>query len=131
MGARTGQRRQLAECALGLESGRGRAVERDRCGDAREPRRVGSGDGPPGGGQPWMRRAMAFDPRLKLFVAAGRYDSLNSCADNSWTVSRLDPAVAKNISLGCYAGGHMMYDTKAARVSLRDDIAAFVKVAIR
>jgi hypothetical protein len=78
-----------------------------------------------------MGRAMALDPRLKLFVAAGRYDSLKSCADNSWTVSRLDPAVAKHISLGCYAGGHMMYDTKAARVNLRDDIAAFVKVAIR
>lgn len=92
---------------------------------------VGSGDGPPGGSQPWMRRAMALDPRLKLFVAAGRYDSLNSCADNSWTVSHLDPAIAKNTSLGCYAGGHMMYDTKAARVALRDDVAAFVAAAVR
>ena len=92
---------------------------------------VGSGDGPPGGSQPWMRRAMALNPRLRLFVAAGHYDSLNSCADNSWTVSHLDPAVTKNISLGCYAGGHMMYDTKAARVKLRDDVAAFVKTAVR
>lgn len=92
---------------------------------------AGSGDGPPGGSQPWMRRAMALDARLKLFVAAGRYDSLNSCADNSWTVNQLDPALVKNISLGCYAGGHMMYDTKSARISLRDDIAAFVKNAAR
>jgi carboxypeptidase C (cathepsin A) len=90
---------------------------------------AGSGDGPPGGSQPWMRRAMALDPRLKLFVAAGKYDSLNSCADLDWSVGHLEAALAKNVSLGCYPGGHMMYDTKAARVSLRDDIAAFVKSA--
>ena len=92
---------------------------------------VGSGDGPPGGSQPWMRRAMALDPRLKLFVAAGKYDSLNSCADLEWTVAHLEPAITTNVSLGCYAGGHMMYDTKAARLSLRNDIAAFVKSATR
>jgi carboxypeptidase C (cathepsin A) len=92
---------------------------------------AGSGDGPPGGSQPWMRRAMTLDPRLKLFVAAGRYDSLNSCADLEWSVSHLEASIAKNVSLGCYAGGHMMYDTKAARFSLRDDIAAFVKSAMR
>ena len=92
---------------------------------------VGSGDGPPGGSLPWMRRAMALDPRLKLFVAAGKYDSLNSCADLEWTVAHLEPAITTNVSLGCYAGGHMMYDTKAARLSLRNDIAAFVKSATR
>jgi carboxypeptidase C (cathepsin A) len=87
---------------------------------------VGSGDGPPGGSQPWMRRAMALNSQLRLFVAAGQYDSLNSCADNSWTVAHLDPAVTKRVTLGCYAGGHMMYDTKAARVKLNEDVAAFV-----
>jgi carboxypeptidase C (cathepsin A) len=92
---------------------------------------VGSGDGPPGGSQPWTLRAMAIDPRLKVFVAAGQYDSLNSCADNAWTVGHLDPVLAKNISLGCYPGGHMMYDTRAARLRLRDDAAAFVTNTVR
>jgi carboxypeptidase C (cathepsin A) len=78
-----------------------------------------------------MKRAMALDPRLKLFVAAGRYDSLNSCADNGWAVRHLDPSITKNVTLGCYAGGHMMYDTKAARISLRNDAAAFVKSSSR
>jgi hypothetical protein len=64
-------------------------------------------------------------------VAAGQYDSLNSCADNTWSVSHLDPRVAKNVSLGCSPAGHMMYDTRAARLSLREDVAAFVKSAIR
>jgi hypothetical protein len=88
---------------------------------------VGSGDGPPGGSQPWMRRAMALDPQLRLLIAVGKYDSLNSCADVSWSVTHLDPAVTKNISLGCYGGGHMMYDTTSARLRLRDDVDAFVK----
>jgi carboxypeptidase C (cathepsin A) len=92
---------------------------------------VGSGDGPPGGSQPWMRRAMALDPQLKLFVAAGKYDSLNSCPDMQWTIAQLAPAVSKNVTLGCYSGGHMMYDTKSARIQLREDAAAFVKTAGR
>jgi carboxypeptidase C (cathepsin A) len=86
---------------------------------------VGSGDGPPGGSQPWIRRAMALNPRLRLFVAAGQYDSLNSCADNTWTVAHLDAAVTRRVTLGCYAGGHMMYDTKPARAKLKEDVAAF------
>lgn len=87
---------------------------------------VGSGDGPPGGSQPWMRRAMTRDPGLRLFVAAGEYDSLNSCADNAWSVAHLEPRVARNVSLGCYGAGHMMYDTRGPRLRLRDDIARFV-----
>jgi hypothetical protein len=92
---------------------------------------VGSGDGPPGGSQPWMLRAMTQDPRLKLFVAAGEYDSLNSCADNAWSVRHLDPRIAANVSRGCYPAGHMMYDTKAARLSLKNDVAQFVKSAVQ
>jgi hypothetical protein len=90
---------------------------------------VGSGDGPPGGSQPWMRRAMGINPSMKLFVAAGQYDSLNSCADNEYLVTTLDPNVARNVTTGCYGGGHMMYDTKDARFRLRRDIAAFVASA--
>lgn len=92
---------------------------------------AGSGDGPPGGSQPWMLRAMQQNPKLKLFVAAGKYDSLNSHALNAWIVSQLDPALAQNITLGCYSAGHIMYDTRDARLALRDDVEAFVKSAIQ
>ena len=87
---------------------------------------VGSGDGPPGGSQPWMLRAMAADPALRLYVAAGKYDSLNSCADNAWGIAHIDPHIAQRVSLGCYAAGHMMYDTRGPRLQLYHDIAAFV-----
>ena len=88
---------------------------------------VGSGDGPPGGSQPWLRRAMDLDPKITVFVAAGLYDSLNSCADNDYLVSVLEPQFARNFTVGCYGGGHMMYDTKPARFELHRDVAAYVK----
>ena len=87
---------------------------------------VGSGDGPPGGSQPWLRRAMTYNPLLRGLVAAGQYDSLNSCADNDYVVTHVDPQFRANLTARCYPGGHMMYDTRAARAALARDIAAFI-----
>jgi carboxypeptidase C (cathepsin A) len=89
---------------------------------------VGSGDGPPPA-QPWLRRAMTLDPALKVFLVAGMYDSLNSCADNNYLVNHLQPEFRRNITQGCYRGGHMMYDTKEARYNLKRDTAAFLQSA--
>ena len=69
---------------------------------------------------------MILDPTLKVFVAAGEYDSLNSCADNEWLIAHLEPQFARNITPGCYPGGHMMYDTKDARMKLEHDVEAWV-----
>ena len=92
---------------------------------------VGSGDGPPPA-QPWLRRAMQIDPSIKVFMAAGLYDSLNSCADNNYLVVHIQPhEFGQNITTGCYPAGHMMYDTKEARYHLKQDVAAFVKQAAR
>jgi carboxypeptidase C (cathepsin A) len=90
---------------------------------------VGSGDGPPGGSQPWLRRAMLLNPALKVFVAAGLYDSLNSCAGNDHLVATLEPHFRRRFTTGCYRAGHVMYDTKEARLKLQQDIAAFIKNA--
>ena len=90
---------------------------------------VGSGDGPPPA-QPWLRRALEIDPSIKVFVAAGLYDSLNSCADNRYLVAHIQPsAFARNIATGCYRAGHMIYDTKEARYKLKQDVAMFVRHA--
>jgi carboxypeptidase C (cathepsin A) len=94
---------------------------------ARASATVGSGDGPPGGSQPWIRRAIGLDPSLRVFVAAGEYDSLNSCADNEYLIAHIEPQFGRNITSGCYASGHMMYDSKDARFKLKRDIEAFVK----
>lgn len=90
---------------------------------------VGSGDGPPPA-QPWLRRAMTLNPSIKVFLAAGLYDSLNSCADNAYLAAHVQPAgFGRNITSGCYGAGHMMYNTKAARYELKRDAAAFVQNA--
>jgi hypothetical protein len=86
----------------------------------------GSGDGPPGGSQPWLRRAMEHDPALRAFVAAGLYDSLNSCADNAYLVANVAPWGSR-ITAKCYDGGHMMYDIKTVRRQLQRDVAAFIR----
>jgi carboxypeptidase C (cathepsin A) len=92
---------------------------------------VGSGDGPPPA-QPWLRRAMVIDPSLKVFLVAGQYDSLNSCADNRYLVAQIQPAdFGRNITVGCYPGGHMMYDTKEARYQLKQEATAFIRSAAR
>ena len=83
-------------------------------------------DSPPGGSQPWLRRAIAIDPGLKAFVAAGVYDSLNSCAANSYVVGHLESEMSRNILTKCYEGGHMMYETKGVREQLRRDIEKFI-----
>jgi carboxypeptidase C (cathepsin A) len=83
-------------------------------------------DSPPGGSQPWLRRAMAINPSLKAFVAAGRYDSLNSCAANSYVISHLESAISRNITARCYEGGHMMYETAGVREQLKRDIEKFI-----
>jgi hypothetical protein len=96
---------------------------------AAPPARPANLDAPPGGAQPWLRRAMAIDPSLKAFVAAGLYDSLNSCAANAYLVSKLEPPLAANITATCYEGGHMMYDEPDIRRQVTRDIEAFYKRA--
>ena len=88
---------------------------------------AGSGDGPPGGSQPWLRRAMTMDSTLRAFVAAGLYDSLNGCADNAFIIAHIEAPFRASISPGCYGGGHMMYDVAAARRELKRDVAAFIR----
>ena len=83
-------------------------------------------DGPPGGTPPWVQRTFAANHPTRTFVAAGSYDSLNSCPLIAYQVTQLEPALRQRITLGCYAGGHMMYEDRAARSSLRRDLGHFL-----
>ena len=88
-----------------------------------------AGEGPPSPSQPWTLRAMQKAPRLRTWVAAGLYDSLNSCAGNQATVAALPKAIAARFVLRCYAGGHMMYEDPAEAVRFGKEFAAFVAAA--
>jgi carboxypeptidase C (cathepsin A) len=88
-----------------------------------------AGEGPPSPSQPWTLRAMEKAPRLRTWVAAGMYDSLNSCAGNRATVAALPKTIAARFVLRCYAGGHMMYEDPAETLRFGRDFAAFVRTS--
>ena len=86
-----------------------------------------STDAPPGGSQPWLVRAIKLNPSLKALVAAGLYDSLNSCPLNEYVINQLEPGVRRNITAKCYEGGHMMYESRGARQQLKQDVCKFLE----
>lgn len=88
--------------------------------------RTKRGGGPPGS-LPWLQNAMRANRELRVFVAAGRFDSLNSCAGNPWMVATLEPELASRFTLRCYEGGHMMYRDEQERLRLSKDVAEFVR----
>jgi carboxypeptidase C (cathepsin A) len=89
---------------------------------------MNAGGGPPAS-QPWLQNAMRADPSLKVFVAAGRYDSLNMCEGNEKMTGKLEPALSSRFADHCYEGGHMMYKVQTTRLQLAKDLEAFVKGA--
>jgi carboxypeptidase C (cathepsin A) len=89
-----------------------------------------AGEGPPGS-QPWALNAIKIDPKMRVLVAAGAYDSLNSCAANDALRAHLDPSVAGNFTMKCFWGGHMMYRDPQARAQLSADVRQFISSAVR
>lgn len=87
--------------------------------------RMNAGGGPPLS-QPWLQNAMRQDPALRVYVAAGRYDSLNMCEGNRLMSAKLEPALAARFTHACYEGGHMMYRMQPTRLQLSQDIARFI-----
>jgi hypothetical protein len=87
--------------------------------------RAQAGGGPPGS-QPWLQRAMRTDRETRVFVAAGRFDSLNMCDGNQDMIARLEQQLTARFTLRCYEGGHMMYRDEEERRRLADDVRRFV-----
>lgn len=82
------------------------------------------GGGPPQLGPPLPSAAEAVEhaPQLKVLVAAGRFDSLNSCAGNEELARNLAGDLKAAYAFRCYEGGHMMYLDSKARVELGRDV---------
>ena len=90
--------------------------------------RMNAGGGPPLS-QPWLQNAMRADPKIRVLVVAGRYDSLNMCEGNRRMADKLEPALASRFTTECLEGGHMMYRVEASRIRLADDVARFIAEA--
>ncbi len=78
-----------------------------------------------------LRGAMTYNPYLKVFVANGYYDLGTPYFATEYTFSHLglDESVRKNVSMGYYEAGHMMYIHLPSLLKLKADLAAFMKSA--
>ncbi len=82
-------------------------------------------------GEP-LRAVMARNPYLKVFVANGYYDLGTPYFATEYVFNHLglDEAARKNVSMGYYEAGHMMYIHLPSLVKLKDDLAQFIHSAI-
>lgn len=78
--------------------------------------------------EPPLRLAMELDPKLRVENMTGLYDG--SCAAKDAQVAATDPQFRGRVFDRCYAGGHMWYSDKSARIEAQGDFARFVHNAI-
>jgi carboxypeptidase C (cathepsin A) len=80
-----------------------------------------------------MKDAMAKNPYMKIFVAAGYYDMATPFYAAEYTVSalNLDPSLRRNISFHYYEAGHMMYIETGSLKKLCDDTSGFIRESSR
>lgn len=78
-----------------------------------------------------LRGAMMKNPHLKVFVANGYYDLATPFYATEYTMDHmgLKDGVQKNLEMGYYGAGHMMYLNRESLVSLTRDLKRFVKRA--
>ena len=78
-----------------------------------------------------LRKAMARNPGLQVFVGAGYYDLATPYFAAEYTFDHLgfDPGYAERVTKAYYEAGHMMYIRRADREKLKADVAAFIRKA--
>lgn len=79
-----------------------------------------------------LREAMTENEFLHVYVANGYYDLATPFAATKYTFARsqLAPERRKNVSMGYYEGGHMMYLDRKAHAKLKADLAEFYRGAV-
>jgi carboxypeptidase C (cathepsin A) len=79
-----------------------------------------------------MRKAMTYNPHLKVFVANGYYDLGTPYAATEYTFSHLGlhKSLQQNISMSYYEAGHMMYIHMPSLKRMKADLVKFMKSAV-
>lgn len=79
-----------------------------------------------------MRKAMTYNPHLRVFVANGYYDLGTPYSATEYTFSHLGlhPSLQQNVRMGYYEAGHMMYIHLPSLKKLKSDLAKFIKSAM-
>jgi len=79
-----------------------------------------------------MRKAMTYNPHLKVFVANGYYDLGTPYFATEYTFNHLglNKSLQKNISMGYYEAGHMMYIHMSSLKKMKADLVKFIRSAV-
>ncbi len=79
-----------------------------------------------------LRRAMTRNPQLKVYFASGYYDLATPYFDTPFSVAHLGlpESLAKNIQIGYFEAGHMMYIRKVDHARFRKEVAEFIRSAL-
>nr|WP_230975546.1 peptidase S10 [Acetobacter garciniae] len=74
---------------------------------------------------PTLRRLLALNPTLRVFIANGYYDLVCPYASSRWVVEHI-PVGRNRIGLHVYPGGHMLYTRPDSRTAMAQDVKAFL-----
>jgi len=79
-----------------------------------------------------LAQAMARDPRLRVFAAAGIYDLATPYLAQKYSLDQmpLDPAVRARLRFVTYPAGHQIYTEPASAKQLKNDVEQFVRCAV-
>jgi carboxypeptidase C (cathepsin A) len=78
-----------------------------------------------------MRKAMTYNPHLKVFVANGYYDLGTPYFATEYTFSHLglNKSLHENVTMEYYEAGHMMYIHMPSLKKMKADLAKFIRSA--
>ena len=74
-------------------------------------------------GMPDLRKLMAVNPSLRVFIANGYFDLTCPFAGSRWLIEHM-PVGRDRVQLKVYPGGHMLYTRPDSRAALARDVAA-------
>lgn len=75
-----------------------------------------------------LRRAIADNPYMRVYIASGYYDLATPYYATEYTIAHLGlrPEERKRISTGYYEAGHMMYLKDSSAKQLQEDVSKFI-----
>ena len=74
-------------------------------------------------GMPDLRKLMAVNPSLRVFIANGYFDLTCPFSGSRWLIEHM-PVGRDRVRLKVYPGGHMLYTRPDSRAALAHDVAA-------
>jgi carboxypeptidase C (cathepsin A) len=79
-------------------------------------------------GVPDLRKLLALNPSLRVFIAHGYFDLACPFSGSRWLVEHI-PVGRDRVRLKVYPGGHMLYTRPDSRAALSHDVAALYATA--